>query len=350
MQVQTYGRRYDDDSVCHRFFAQALEEARQVPGVTTAAFTSQLPLSGADASIEVYGVQIERLQNTTERVDAYRYAVTPGYFETMGIPLRRGRLFDARDMAGAPVRPVIISESFAKREFPGQNPIGQRVRFGGPAGRPWDTIVGVVGDVKQASLAEPQSDAVYVTTAQWLWADGTLSLALRARGDVAALTPAIRKAIWSVDKDQPIVRVAMMDDLLAATAAERRFALILFETFGLVALALAAIGIYGVLSGSVNERTREIGVRMALGAERRDVLGMILWQGLKLTLSGVGAGLLAAWASTRLLTKLLYGVGATDPLTFGGVALLLTAVALFACYLPARRATKVDPLVALRQE
>jgi putative ABC transport system permease protein len=142
----------------------------------------------------------------------------------------------------------------------------------------------------------------------------------------------------------------MMDDLLAATAAERRFALILFETFSLVALALAAIGIYGVLSGSVNERTREIGVRLALGAQRRDVLGLILRQGLKLTLSGVGIGLLASWAVTRLLTKLLYSVSATDPSTFGGVALLLTVVALLACYLPARRATKVDPLVALRQE
>jgi putative ABC transport system permease protein len=141
-----------------------------------------------------------------------------------------------------------------------------------------------------------------------------------------------------------------MDDLLAATAAERRFALILFETFGLVALALAAIGIYGVLSGSVNERAREIGVRLALGAQRRDVLGLILRQGLKLTLSGVGVGLLASWAVTRLLTKLLYGVSATDPSTFGGVALLLTVVALLACYLPARRATKVDPLVALRHE
>ena len=177
-----------------------------------------------------------------------------------------------------------------------------------------------------------------------------MSLVVRARGDAAALTPAIRKAIWSVDKDQPIVRVATMDDLLAATAAERRFALILFETFGLVALALAAIGIYGVLSGSVTERTREIGVRLALGAQRRDVLGLILRQGLKLTLGGVGIGLLAAWAVTRLLTKLLYTVSPTDPLTFGGVALLLTVVALLACYLPARRATKVDPLVALRHE
>ena len=350
MQVQTYGRRYDDDSACHRFFAQALEAVRQVPGITTAAFTNQLPLSGDDASTEVYGVRLERSQNTTEWIDAYRYAVTPGYFETMGIPLRRGRLFDARDMAGAPVRPVLISESFAKRAFPGQNPIGQRVRFGGPPDRPWDTIIGVVGDVKQASLAAPQSEAVYVTTAQWLWADGTLWLVVRARGDATALTNAIRKAIWSVDKDQPIVRVAMMDDLLAATAAERRFALILFQTFGLVALALAAIGIYGVLSGSVTERTREIGVRLALGAQRRDVLGLILRQGVKLTLSGVGLGLLAAWVVTRLLTKLLYSVSATDPLTFGGVALLLTVVALLACYLPARRATKVDPLVALRQE
>jgi putative ABC transport system permease protein len=141
-----------------------------------------------------------------------------------------------------------------------------------------------------------------------------------------------------------------MDVLLAATASERSFALILFEAFGLVALALACAGIYGALSGSVAERTREIGVRMALGAERRDVLGMILWQGLKITLSGAGAGLLAAWAAARLLTKLLYGVSATDPLTFGAVALLLTVVALIACYLPARRATKVDPLVALRQE
>jgi ABC-type antimicrobial peptide transport system permease subunit len=142
----------------------------------------------------------------------------------------------------------------------------------------------------------------------------------------------------------------MMDDLLAATAAERRFALTLFETFGLVALALAAIGIYGVLSGSVTERTREIGVRLALGAQGRNVLGLILRQGLKLTLSGVGFGLLGGWAATRLLTKLLYGVSPTDPLTFAGVALLLTGVALIACYLPARRATKVDPLVALRQE
>jgi predicted permease len=350
MQVQTYGRRYDDDSLCNRFFAQALEAVRQVPGVTTASFTTQLPLSGDDASLEIYGVQLERRPNTPETIDAYRYAVEPGYFETMGIPLRRGRLFDSGDIAGAPVRPVLISESFARRAFPGQDPIGQRLRIGGRVDRPWDVIVGVVGDVKQVSLAAPQLEAVYVTAAQWLWADGTRWLTVRARGDVATLAPAIRMAIWSVDKDQPIVRVAMMDTLLAATAAERRFALTLFEAFGIVALLLAAIGIYGVLSGSVSERTREIGVRLALGAQRRDVLALILRQGAPLTLSGVGLGLLAAWAVTRALTKLLYAVSATDPWIFGAVTLLFSLVALIACYLPARRATRVDPMAALRHE
>jgi putative ABC transport system permease protein len=351
MQVQTYGRRYDDDSACHRFFAQALEAVRQVPGVTTAAFTSELPLSGDDASTNVYGVQFEpRVNATAERSDAYRYAVTPGYFETMGIPLRRGRLLDAHDLAGAPARPALISESFARRKFPGQDPIGQRLRLGGPPDRPWDIIIGVVGDVKQASLAAGFTDAVYVKTDQWLWADGTLWLVVRARGDVAALTSAIRQAIWSVDKDQPIVRVALMDKLLAATAAERRFVLILFEAFGLVALALAAIGIYGVLAGSVTERTQEIGIRLALGAQTSAILKLVLWQGMRLIVIGIGLGLLTAFALTRLLQGLLFGVSATDPLTFTVIAILQLIVALLACWIPARRAAKVDPMVALRAE
>src|SRR5262249_8264940 len=191
---------------------------------------------------------------------ALRYAVTPGYFETMGIPLRRGRLFDAHDVTGAPARPVVISESYASRMFPGQDPIGQRLRLGGPSGPPCDIVVGVVGDVKQASLSVSQSDAVYVTTDQWLWADHTLSLVARTRGDSAALAPDIKKAIWSVDKDQPIVRVATMEQLLDASEDQRRFVLMLFEAFGIAALGLAAIGIYGVLAGGVTERMREIGV------------------------------------------------------------------------------------------
>ncbi len=346
LQVQVSGRRFDKDAT-DRFFAQAQEAVRQLPGVKLAAFTSQLPLSG---DLDVYGVHFEQRPGDQHQggQPAFRYAVTPDYFETMGIPLRRGRVLDAHDVAASP-GVALINESFAQRMFPGQDPLGQRLRIGG-TDTPLLTVVGVVGDVKQVSLAADEVDAVYLPTTQARFTDRLLSLVVRAQGDAAALAPALRKAIWSVDKDRPISRVATMDDLLAKTAAERRFALILFEAFGLVALVLAATGIYGVLAGSVTERTREIGVRLALGAQRRDVLSLILQQGVGLTLSGVGIGLLGAWAVTRLLDKLLYSVSATDPLTFGGVALLLSSVALLACYLPARRATQVDPLVALRHE
>jgi putative ABC transport system permease protein len=342
MQVQTSGHRFDKETT-DRFFARSLDAVRQVPGVAGAAFTSQLPLSGDN---DEYGTHFEGDDPGTG-YSVFRYAVSPGYFELIGIPLRRGRLLDEHDVASAPPA-VLISESLAKRKFSDQDPVGKRVHVG-PGNRPWFTIVGVVGDVKQASLAASQLDAVYITGPQWFFADNAMSLVIRA-GGAAGIVSEIKQAIWSVDKDQPIVRVATMDDLLAASAGERRFALILFETFGLVALVLAATGIYGVLSGSVTERTREIGIRLALGAQRHDVLGMILWQGAKLTLIGIGLGLLAAWSATRSLTTLLYGVSATDPSIFGVVALLLTIVALIACYLPARRATRVDPLTALRHE
>ena len=345
MQVQASAG-FDRDAT-HRFFSQALEAVRQVPGVSAAGFTSQLPMSG---ELDEYGVHFEPGPDGTQErgYSTFRYVVSPGYLEAMGISLIRGRLLDAHDIAGAPLA-IVISESLAKRRFADQDPVGKRLHLG-RQDVPWYTVVGVVGDVKQASLSALRSDAGYVTDTQWYFADNVLSLAVRARGDAAALAPAIKQAIWSVDKDQPIARVATMDSLLAKSAAERRFALILFETFGLVALALAATGIYGVLSGSVTERTREIGVRLALGAQRSDVLGLVLRQGIMLTLGGVGLGLLAAWAVTRSLTSLLYSVSATDPSIFGGVALLLTGVALLACYVPARRATKVDPLVSLRHE
>ena len=345
MQVQASGTQFDDEKT-HRFFAHSLEAVRRLPGVSAAAFTSQLPLSG-DLD-DGYGVRFESSNPEDDR-GAFRYAVSPGYLETMGIPLRRGRLLNAHDTADTPPV-VVISESLARSKFQDQDPMGQRLRLGANDG-PWSTIVGVVGDVKQTSLTVSQTNAVYMTTAQWrLFADRALWLVVRARGDSTELAPAIRQAIWSVDKDQPIVRVATMDQLLASSAAERRFALILFEAFGFVALVLVAIGLYGVLSASVTERTREIGVRLALGAQKRDVLQLILRQGLALTLVGVSLGLLASWAVTRLLTNLLYGVSATDPLVFGGVAFLLILVALLACYVPARRAMKVDPLVILRYE
>jgi putative ABC transport system permease protein len=347
MQVQTSGHRFDEESATHRFFAQALEAVQQVPGVTAAAFTSQLPLSG---DLDEYGVQFEQGPSGKPEggYGTFRYGVTPGYFEAMGIPLRRGRLLDAHDIAGAPVA-VLISESLAKRKFPGQDPIGHRLHVG-RQDLPWYTIVGVVGDVKQASLALTQSDAVYIPAAQWYAPDSAMSLVVRARGDAAALVPVIKQAIWSVDKDQPILRVATMDDLLAASAAERRFVLILFQAFALVALVLAATGIYGVLSGSVTERTREIGIRLALGASRRDILALVVRQGMTLTGLGVVIGLSAALAASQAIVTLLFGVSRLDPITYLGVIALLGGVSMIACWAPARRAIKVDPLVALRYE
>jgi putative ABC transport system permease protein len=342
LQVQT-SRRFDIQTT-RQFFTQSLNAIRQVAGVTAVELTSQLPLGG---DVDQYGVHFE---NDAREVSysSFRYAVSPGYFEMMEIPLRRGRRLDSHDVAEAPLA-TVISESLAKHRFGDQDPIGQRVRLG-PSDGPWHTIVGVVGDVKQASLVASDLNAFYITPEQWRFGDNTMSLVIRGAGNTVHLTPAIRDAIWSVDKDQPILQVAMMDDLLTASEAQRRFALILFETFGLVALALAAAGIYGVLSYTVTERTREIGVRLALGAERRNVLSLILRHGLKLTLSGIGLGLFMALAVTRLLTNLLYGVSAKDPSIFAGVALGLIVVALLACYWPARRATRIDPLIALRHE
>ncbi|HEY4766003.1 MAG TPA: ABC transporter permease [Candidatus Sulfotelmatobacter sp.] len=348
MQVQESGHRFDDDSARARFFAQALEAVHEVPGVASAAFTSQLPLSG---DYESFGVQFAADPNDNSEV-GLRYAVSPGYFEAMRIPLRRGRVLDEHDGVGAPLA-VLLSESFARRKFPGQDPLGQRLRVGpdiGRADRPWGTVVGVVGDVKQASLALSDADAFYTSTTQYAWVDSVQSLVVRMRGDAAANTRAIKNAIWSVDRDQPVVRVSTMDSLLAKSEGERHFVLILFEAFGLVALVLAATGIYGVLSGSVSERMREIGVRVAVGATRGDVLALVIRQGLMLTAFGIVIGLAGAMAASQVLITLLFGVSGLDPATYFGVIVLLTGVSLIACGFPAWRAAQIDPATTLRAE
>ena len=345
MRVQTYARRYDDDRVRHQFFEQALDAVRKVPGVTAVAFTSQLPLSG---DVDAYGAHFEG-DSPEVGYPVFRYSITPGYFQALRIPLRRGRLLDDRDTTNTP-SVILISESLAKHKFPNQDPIGKRLHVGGLADSPLYTVVGVVGDVKQMSLALNDSDAVYTTTQQWHWADATLSLVARTRGNATSLVPSIKSAIWSVDKDQPVVRVALLDDLLAASAAERRFVLILFEAFGLVALALAATGIFGVLSGSVTERTREIGVRSALGASRRTLVVLVLRQGMTLSAVGVLLGLVGAAVATQAIAALLFGVSRLDPVTYLGVIVLLASVSVVACGIPAWRAAKVDPVVALRCE
>ncbi len=344
MQVQT-SHRFPDD-VTNRIFEQTLDSVRHTPGVVSAAFTSQLPLSG---DLEIYGTTFED-DPRDAATPSCRYSVTGDYFQTLGIPLRRGRLLNEQDASGTALVGV-ISESLARRRFPQEDAIGKRFRAGGAANAPPFTVVGVVGDVRQSSLdVTSDSGAFYTPAAHWRWSDPIRSLVVRTRGDAAALTPAVRRAIWSVDKDQPIVRVATMDGLVAATEAQRRFSFVIFESFALVALLLAATGLYGVLAGSVTERTREIGVRAALGATRGNILGLILRQGMAMTAAGLVLGIGGAMLASRALITLLFGISTLDPLTYAGVAVLLLAVSLVACWAPAWRAARVDPAITLRAE
>ncbi|MGB6074957.1 MAG: ABC transporter permease [Candidatus Acidiferrales bacterium] len=346
MQIDEVGNRYDPDNARYQFWTEALDAVERVPGVEAAAFTNALPLSG-DGPLDQYGVDFEIDHNPDKAEDSMRYAVTPSYFDTMGISLKRGRFLVESDRADAP--PVaLISESFAKRKFGSIDPIGQRIHIGPP--NHWYVIVGVVGDVKQMSLALGQPDAVYTTVAQWNWVETTISVAVRTRGSAVAVASDVRNAIWSVDKDLPIDRVETMEELVAASAAERQFTLILFEAFGAVALALAAVGIYGVLSGNVTERTREIGIRLALGAPRANILRLIVRQGMTLTLLGVIIGLGGALVASQAIASQLFGVSALDVITYVAVTVILAAIAAIACWTPARRAARVDPMVALRYE
>jgi len=347
MQVQTSGHKFDTDGTKRRFFAKALEEVSHVPGVASAAFTSLLPLSEKREALTAgtYGTSFEK---DGRGYDVFLYAVTPDYFQTMGIPLRQGRFLDKRDVAAA-AQAVLISESLAKREFPGEDPLGKRLHMG-PMDRPWYAIVGVVGDVKQTSLAVTDPDAVYLTPEQQWFEDDAMYLVARTQGVALPLAPALRKAVWSADAEQAIVHVATMDSLVEASAAERRFVLILFEAFGLVALALAATGIYGMLSGGVTERFREIRIRSALGASRVSILSLVMRQGMILVTLGSAIGLLVAAAVSQAMIALLFGISRLDPITYCGAIALLAAVSAVACWAPAWRATKVDPMVVLRYE
>lgn len=348
MKVQESGTNYRKDPDRLRFFDEALRRVRQVPGITTAGFVNQLPLSG---DFEVYGVEFQKDAGQNS-VAAYRYAVTPGYFESMRIPLRRGRLFTELDTTGAP-QVAIISESLARREFGDKDPLGQGLHAGpdmGKPNRPWVTVVGVVADVKHSSLQVGEEDAFYTPNSQWAWADPVMTLVARTDRDAAATAPAVRNAIWSVDKDQAVVRVETMEQIISASEAQRRFAMTIFEVFAILALVLAATGIYGVLAGSVTERFREIGVRAALGATRSNILGLVLRQGMLMTLIGVVIGIVSALAATRALITMLFGVSRVDPLTYIGVIAVLAGVSMLACFVPAWRAARVDPSIALRQE
>jgi putative ABC transport system permease protein len=346
MQVQTAGRRFANREATNTFFAEALAAVRAVPGVTSAGCTSQLPLSG---DVEKYGVRTELgLNDGVGDSSAFRYAVTGDYFTTMAIPLRDGRLLNAHDVAGGtPV--TVVSASLARQYFGTTNPIGQRINIG-DAGQPPYTVVGVAGDVKQTSLDTDRFAAAYIPAPQWQFSDRALWLVVKTAGPAAALAPAVRSAIWSVDRNQPIVRVTTMQDMVNESEADRRFAMTLFEAFAAVALALAAVGLYGMLFAGVSERTREIGVRAALGASRSLIVRDVVREGLTLTALGVVIGIAGALAASNVILALLFDVSPLDAATYAAVVALLFAVAVLASVVPAWRAAWIDPAVTLRAE
>ena len=330
------------------FFDRALARLSELPGVTAAGASNMIPLdgNGTDRLIEIEGY-VPRDQS--DMPDAQNRQATPGFFAAMGIPLVRGRLIERSDDNKA-ARVLVVNDTFAKRFFPNGDAIGKRIRLGKlTSDFPWATVVGIVGDVRGFALDEPPEPTMYWPVAQ-IRATPSLTIVVRTESDPAALAPSARDAIAEIDGAQPIYDVQPLDQLVAKSLGQRRFTLMLMVLFGVIALVLSAIGIYGVMAFAVTQRTQEIGIRMALGASAIDVLKMVVGSGMFLAAIGVAAGLIGAFALTRLMASLLFGVSPTDLVTFGLVTAGLLMVALLACYIPARRATKVDPLVALRYE
>ena len=336
--------KYVESSAQWEFHRQVVEQLKAVPGVQSAALVRGLPLTGNSGSVRITppdgvtppgGREPQVLFNTT----------TPDYFATMGIPLVQGRLFGDGDRLDTPFV-LIINQTMARRFWPGQDPVGKQIKFVGDDTP--GTVVGVVGDAKQDWLSEEQRPQIYSCYGQSPGLFATV--VVRTKVEPLSLSRAVREAVWKVDKDQPVWKVRTVESLMAYNVADKRFLMLLMVVFAALALTITAVGLYGVVNYTVGRRTHEIGIRMALGARARDVLRLVVLQGMRLALTGVGVGLIASFALTRFIQSLLFGISATDALTFTGVAALLGGVALLACYIPARRATKVDPLRALRYE
>jgi putative ABC transport system permease protein len=283
----------------------------------------------------------------TGSVDAEYRIVSPDYFRTMSIPLAKGDGFSERDTKDAPYA-MLVNETFARRFFPNEEAIGKRINLGDSDKPTWRTIIGIVRDVRLQTLDTEPYSQMYVPLAQS--PRRAMTMVVRTASDPLNVVPFVRNELTTLDKDQPLYNVRTMQQVMSQSTARRRFNMLLVAIFACLGLVLASVGIYGVISYSVTQRTHEIGVRMALGAEARDILKMIVRQGMGMVILGVGLGLGGAFGLTRVMSSLLFGVSPTDLFTFAGVSLILATVALLACYIPARRATRVDPMIALRFE
>ncbi|HKQ04607.1 MAG TPA: ABC transporter permease [Blastocatellia bacterium] len=347
MSVTLPGAKYPKAPQWVAFYNQLGERLKALPGVKAAGFTSVLPFSGNFDGRALAIEDYPKARGEEDSVDLY--IVTPAYLEAMAIPLKQGRALAEQDTDTAPLV-ALINQTMADALWAGQNPIGKRIKFPGSERnpQPWRTVIGVVADVKQYGLDRKDPMQIYLPEAQY--PTQFMSLVVHTADDPKAMIAAVRSEVHELDKDQAVYNIFTMEQLVGDSISLRRFSMVLLMIFAGVALLLAGVGIYGVISYTVTQRTHEIGVRMALGASRRDIIRLIVGQGMVMTLGGISIGLVATFALTRLLASLLFGVSPTDPLTFAIVAAVLAGVALGACFVPARRATRVDPMVALRYE